>query len=144
MNAGGHSSGEAVGGKIAAYVTGCRYSGRTRQGGTAMDESERKALGREVRGMRKARKLKQTEVADLAHIGVRTVRNLEAGRSVSDGSLGAVMDVVGYRRRDWEWDEETKAFLEMVGVGLSRLDAETRAQRVGEITRLIIAPTQES
>lgn len=72
------------------------------------------SVGEQVRQLRIAAELSQTELAGRANIGVATVRRLEGGRDVSLGSLVAVVRVLG--RLPWFDD------LDPVGPGPSPME----------------------
>lgn len=106
-----------------------------------MDARERQEFGHEIRAMRKGRGLSQQQLADAAGVGVRTVRNLEAGRvELQGGNLSAVLDVLGYQRREKPWaaDSDIEGFLQMLGYRLYVLAPDDRASVMGAITLLAI------
>lgn len=104
-----------------------------------MDEAERKELGIEIRSMRKGQHLRQEDLAARAHVGVRTIRNLEAGKNVSPGTLGQVVTALGYKPQEPQWSEQVQAYLDMIGYRLSRLDDEARNALMDEITRAVVS-----
>lgn len=111
-----------------------------------MDADERKDLGIEIRSMRGAQrpKMRQEDLAAKAGVSVRTIRNLEAGRKVDDGTLGQVINALGYKAPTARWPKDIQTFLDMIGYRLQRLDGPDRDRLIGEVTRVVIAPMQES
>jgi len=104
-----------------------------------MDESERREFGAEIRAMRRGQGLTQFELAAKADVGVRTIRNIEAGRHEPQaGSLGAILDALNYHRPEKPWDESVEALLQMIGWRLSRLDPQRRTEMIGRLTLLAI------
>ena len=107
-----------------------------------MNEKERKEFGLQIRDLRRAQGMSQQELADAARVGKRTIGNLEAGRvELQTGNLARVLNVLGYKRPARPWDDETDAFLQMVGFRLSNLDAAQRAELITQITLLAIGRT---
>lgn len=104
-----------------------------------MDDAERKEFGLEIRAMRRGKDWTQQQLADVAHVSVRTVRNLEAGRvEMQPGNLSAVLDALGYKRIPKPWDDDVEAALMMWGFRLSRLDSATRRKRMLGISDYLI------
>jgi len=111
-----------------------------------MDAQDRKDLGIEIRELRKGKrmpdgkKMRQEDLARLAKVSVRTVRNVEAGRSVDPLTISAVTRVLGYEAKEPKWSDEVAFFLNMVGKRLERLDETRRAEFMGEVTRMMMLP----
>lgn len=63
-------------------------------------------FGKLCKALRKARKMTQTEVADIAGVGKRDVGNIELGNSVTWLALEAVLGVFGYELRAVKHGEE--------------------------------------
>ena len=103
-----------------------------------MESQERKDLGLEVRDMRKAQHMRQKDLAAKAHVSERTIRHLEAGDKVDDGTLGQVLNALGYRRKP-EWSKDVQNFLDMIGFRLERLDDGAREELMNTITRAVVS-----
>lgn len=111
-----------------------------------MDESERKEFGREIRAMRAGKGLTQKDLAARAGVGVRTIRNLEAGRNeLQPGNLQSVLDALGYQRPGKPWDNKIEAALQMWGYRLHAVKSrspEVSTRVVSVVTALMLDPDE--
>ena len=111
-----------------------------------MDAQDRKDLGIEIRELRDGKrmpdgtKMRQEDLARLAKVSVRTVRNLEAGRNVDPMTLGKVTRALGYEAKEPKWSDDVAFFLNMVGLRLERMEEAQRAEFMGEVTRMMMLP----
>ncbi|HKY58332.1 MAG TPA: helix-turn-helix transcriptional regulator [Aeromicrobium sp.] len=102
-------------------------------------DDEKKALGERVAALRKAKRLKQSELAELAGVSLGTISNLENGRTIPQGphrrEIARVLgeDVFGegtaQSARDL-WPDDVKVFTDVLGSFLAGLDPERRATQV--------------
>lgn len=110
-----------------------------------MNEQERIEFGHEIRAMRKGQAITQEELADRAGVGLRTIRNLEAGRvELQPGNLAAVLDALGYRRPPRPWDDEVEGVITMIGYKLAELDTDARAYMVGRLTLIVLGRSSDN
>lgn len=104
-----------------------------------MNESEREEFGQEIRDMRGARGWTQAELAERAGVSKRTIGNLERGEvELQPGKLRAVLDALGYKRREQPWSREVDAFLQMAGYRLSTMPLEEQETRILAITKYLL------
>jgi len=112
-----------------------------------MNEDERRELGHEIRAMRKGRGMTQQQLADAAGTGVRTIRNIEAGRvEPQQGTLADILAALGYQRKERPWadDSAIEGFLQMLGYRLYLLDPEARAALMSRMTLMAIGESEEN
>lgn len=96
-------------------------------------------LAAEIRQARKVKKWTQEELADQAQVSVRTVRNLEAGREVSPGTLGVVLRSLGREPEPPTFPDDVAVITNAIGYRLIALPAKERAALGGELIRLLMS-----
>lgn len=108
----------------------------------ASAEQARVEFGLEIRAMRGGKGWTQDELAAAAGVSKRTIGNLENGKvTLQPGTLGRVLDALGYRRAARPWSDEIDGFLQMVGFKLSLMDADEQVERINAITLYLIGRT---
>lgn len=102
-----------------------------------------------VRSERRARGWRQEDLAAQARVSLGTVSNFERKISAPQpGNLRAILrvlelegqagDEVASETRS-EWEPDVKAFLDVIGIYLSALPDDERAETIRSITRHIVA-----
>jgi transcriptional regulator with XRE-family HTH domain len=97
-----------------------------------------KTIALEVRSSRKAQGLTQSEVAERAGLGVRTVRNLEAGKPVQPGTLGLVLRALGVEPTVPQFPDDVAFIVNAIGLRLMAVDPKRRADLAGRLTSLLV------
>lgn len=92
----------------------------------------------EVRSSRKAQRLTQNDLATLAGVGVRTVRNLEAGRPVQPGTLGLVLRALGMEPAPPQFPDDVAFIVNAIGLRLVALPAPARAELAGRLVSMLV------
>jgi len=91
----------------------------------------------EIRGARRAKGWLQSDLAKAAGVSERTVRNIEAGRSVAPATERLVYHALGMDRSP-TWPPDVETFLQMVGYRLTSADEDERKVLITRITHMLV------
>ncbi len=99
-----------------------------------MDETQRE----EVVGARKAKKWRQEDLAKAAHLHVKTIRNMEAGKRVTPSTAAMVYRALGMPAPVPIYEKRVQNVMGMVGFALSSREGEERERLIDAITSLLV------
>jgi len=102
-----------------------------------------KTVALEIRSSRKAQGLTQAQLAEHAGVGVRTVRNLEAGKTVQPGTLGLVLRALGVEPAAPVFPDDVAFIVNAIGLRLMAVEPRRRAALSGRLTELLVEDALE-
>lgn len=113
-----------------------------------MNQQTLKTVAERFASARKARKLKQEELAELAGVSVGTISNLENAKSLPQRRIRVALtealgedvfdDNLGESAR-LGWPEDVQVFTDVIGQYLASLTPPERSETVGRWMREIVA-----